>query len=159
MLVVPLYAFMPHTLGQAWNGNVEAVSTAFLPRWGAALIGVVHRPDRARIAAAAVCLLLLIWSDQYRALAMALTSPLLLVIALWQHRSDRRRRLGAVALAVASGVLLSGLGPAVGLPDHTLVVTLNPHARAAVEARARAHRRTAGPMRASISAPRPPPGR
>ncbi len=107
LLVAPLYAFMPHTLGEAWNGNVEAVSTAFLPLWGAALLGVVHRPDRARVARAAVCLLLLVWSNQDGALAMALTSPVLLVVALSQHRDAWRRRLGAVALAVALGALLS----------------------------------------------------
>lgn len=103
----PLHAFMPHTLGEAYNGNIEAISTAFTPLWGWALLRVVQRPGWASVAAAALTLPLLVWANQYWTIAMALVSPLLLGLALWQETEGRARRLGWVVLAVALGTVLS----------------------------------------------------
>lgn len=110
LLLAPAFAFCPHTLGEAYNGNIEAISTAFTPLWLWALVRVARAPSWPRVATGAVCLGLLVWTNQYWTIAMALASPFVLALVLWEQRATgpgTRRRLLAVTGTVVAGAALS----------------------------------------------------
>jgi len=102
-----VFAFHPHMLGEAYNGNVEAMATGWMPLWLWAMVRVIRHPSLARGAGAAGLLFLLLFNNQYFGLAMALVSAPLAVVALWGRDgpSGWVRRvlvLGAVVLAGAA---------------------------------------------------------
>ena len=105
VLAALTFAFAPHSLGEAFNGNVEALNTCWLPLWLWALVRALRWPGKGAAVLAGVALWLLLLANQYWALAMV---PVSAAVAAWElWRAREAGRLGAAALALASAV---GLG-------------------------------------------------
>jgi hypothetical protein len=103
------FACCPHLLGEAYNGNTEAINGAWCALWLWALLGVVKRPSVGRVVAGGVILAGLLISNQYYALVMAaLSGPVLLAALRWERAGETRlaRASVGVALTVALGLLL-----------------------------------------------------
>ncbi len=108
ILAALTFAFAPHSLGEAFNGNTEALNTCWLPLWLWALLRVLRWPGARTVVVAAVALWLLLLANQYWALAMAAVSAPVAAWQLWSRRGEgaTRRTLVALGAAVALGLVL-----------------------------------------------------
>ena len=109
LLAALTFAFAPHSLGEAYNGNMEALNTCWLPLWLWAMLRVLRLPRAGPVVAAAVALWLLLLANQYWALAMAAVSLPVVAQQLWCQRGQgpgTRRALLALGAAVAAGLVL-----------------------------------------------------
>ena len=106
------FAFAPHSLGEAYNGNMEALNTCWLPLWLWALLRVLRWPGARTAVAAALALWLLMLANQYWALAMAAVSAPVVAWELWRRRDRGMTRRSLVALAAAVGLALVLFSPA-----------------------------------------------
>jgi hypothetical protein len=113
-----VFAFAPHTLGEAFNGNIEALNTCWQPLWLWAMLRALRRPGWATAAATALLLWALLLANQYWALAMAAVSGPLALQRLWLQRGQGPpwRALAWLAAGLAAGLLL--FAPA-GLAIHS----------------------------------------
>ena len=102
------FAFAPHTLGEAFNGNIEALNTCWQPLWLWAMLVVLRRPGPATAAVAAAALWALLLTNQYWAIAMAAVSGPLVAQRLWRQRAlgPPWRALAWLGAAVGTGLLL-----------------------------------------------------
>jgi hypothetical protein len=103
------FACCPHLLGEAYNGNTEAVNGAWCALCLWALLRLVQRPGARRVALGGLVLAGLLISNQYYAVVMAFLSLPALLFALLRERPhgiSPARALAAVALAVGLGLLL-----------------------------------------------------
>ena len=95
------YAFCPHAIGEAYNGNTEALSHGWLPLWFASWIALLQTPSFKRSIWSALTLFALLVSNQYWGIAMAFagiaTLPLLYAHT-WKERT-----------IILSSVVLGGL--------------------------------------------------
>ena len=95
------YAFCPHALGEAYNGNMEALAHGWLPLWFLCWLKLMHSFSYSRFFCASLSLLALLISNQYWGIAMAfaglVTLPQLRNTS-WFHR-----------FAILGSVLLGGL--------------------------------------------------
>ena len=84
------YSFCPHALGEAYNGNIEALSHGWLPLWFLFWLRTIDSPSRRNILFASLSLLGLLISNQYWAIAMFFaglgTLPLMYPKS-WLHRA------------------------------------------------------------------------
>ena len=75
------YAFCPHALGEAYNGNIEALSHGWLPLWFYCWLKLIEKPSLSRVLYSALTLFGLLVSNQYWGIAMSFagfaTLPLL----------------------------------------------------------------------------------
>ncbi len=112
------FAFAPHTLGEAFNGNIEALNTCWQPLWLWAMLRALRRPGWATAAASALLLWALLLANQYWAMAMAAVSGPLLLQRLWLQRNQGSpwRAIAWLAAGVGAGLLL--FAPA-GLAIHS----------------------------------------
>ena len=112
VLAALTFAFAPHSLGEAYNGNMEALNTCWLPLWLWALLRVLRWPGKGAVAVAAVTLWLLLLANQYWALAMVPVSAGVAAWELWRARANGRLRASLVALGAAVGLGLLLFSPA-----------------------------------------------
>jgi hypothetical protein len=127
------FAACPHFLGEAFNGNPEAMAHGWMALWLWALLRLLQAPGWGRALAAAVALFLLFLGNQYYFLAMAAVSPAVLLGVVWARRSDggTRARLGWVVGAVVLGVALclpvvAAVQASIAAPDHLTLLNDEP---------------------------------
>lgn len=102
------YGYCPHVLGEAYNGNLDAMNVGWAPLWLWAMVRCAQTPGAGGVATAAVALWLLLVGNQYYAVAMAMTSGLVLLAVLAGWAGPRPRLLpavGRVTAAVSLGAL------------------------------------------------------
>lgn len=121
------FAFCPHSLGEVYNGNLEALASGFAPLWLFALLRVVRRPAPVPLAGAAVALFLLLSCNPYYAFAMAVASVPVLAVGLHTTAAPRRRALAFTAAAVAAGGLAfapvaARIVASIRAPDHLALI-------------------------------------
>ncbi len=119
------FAACPHFLGEAYNGNFEAMAHGWMPLWLWALVALVQAPSAGRTLAASGALFLLFLGNQYYFLAMAAVSPVVLAAELWRARAEGRTaaRIGWTTAAVGLGVALCLpvahlIDASIAAPDH-----------------------------------------
>ncbi len=96
----------PHLLGEVYNGNTEAAAGLWSPLWLWAMVRLVQRPSLGRAAVGGLLLAVLLSSNQYYALVMALVSGPVLLAALLR---ERQAPLGRVLLALSGALVLGAL--------------------------------------------------
>lgn len=103
-----VFAACPHFLGEAYNGNPEAMAHGWMALWLWALAWTLQAPSWRRALVLALALFLLFLGNQYYFLSMALASPVFGLWQLWRHRAGGRHgaRIGWSAAGVVGGVLL-----------------------------------------------------
>ena len=127
------FSVCPHFLGEAYNGNPEAMAHGWMALWLWAFLALLERPSPGRTVGASVALFLLFLGNQYFLLSMAAVSPLVLGVVLRAHGSDGRTRvrLGATVVAVAVGVALClpiiwAMKASIAAPDHLTILNDDP---------------------------------
>lgn len=101
-----IYAFCPHSLGEAFNGNIEAINTCWLAAWLFSWLRSMRDPDRINILLSSVFLCVLLVSNQYWALAMAMAAIPILGIELWTNSHRWKQLLKGALLSTLGGLLL-----------------------------------------------------
>ena len=101
-----IYAFCPHTLGEAFNGNIEALNTCWLPLWLWSWLKVMQHFNWKNTILSGVALFLLLIGNQYWGLAMAFAAPLVFVLCLLEDRQNWKRIFAAAFLSVLAGLIL-----------------------------------------------------
>ena len=96
------YAFCPHAIGEAYNGNLEAISHGWLPLWFASWIALLENPSLKRSILAALTLFVLLVSNQYWGIAMAFSGIATLPM-LYKHNWKKR---GLILSSVIGGGFL-----------------------------------------------------
>ena len=102
------FAFSPHSLGEAYNANSEALNVAWCAWWLWALLQAIRRPAWWRVPVGALVLMALLVGNQYFGLAMAAVSAPLALWGLWGVRRSGHVRASLLALTatVLLGLLL-----------------------------------------------------
>ena len=94
------YAFCPHALGEAYNGNIEALSHGWLPLWFYCWLKLIQAPSLPRTLYCAISLFALLVSNQYWGIAMSFAG--MATLPLLGKHSWKNRAL------IVSSVLLGG---------------------------------------------------
>ncbi len=103
------FSFCPHTIGEAYNGNLEAMATGWMPLWLWAMLRTIKAPGWRNALMAGLILALLPLNNPYYTLSMALASPPILALALWQWKESLtwKRALPWLAVTLFIGGLLA----------------------------------------------------
>ncbi|MEC8380965.1 MAG: hypothetical protein VXZ96_11615 [Myxococcota bacterium] len=101
-----IYAFCPHTLGEAFNGNIEALNTCWLPLWLWSWLKVMTHFTWKNTLISGVALFLLLIGNQYWGLAMAFAAPAVFAVCLLEDRTNWKRLFAAASLSVLVGLVL-----------------------------------------------------
>jgi hypothetical protein len=127
------FALCPHFLGEAYNGNPEAMAHGWMALWLWAFVALLRAPSAARAGGAAVALFLLFLGNQYFLLSMAAVSAFVLAGVVWARRGDgrTRARLGWTVAAVGLGVVLclpvvAAMQASIAAPDHLTILNDEP---------------------------------
>lgn len=83
-----IYGFCPHQLGEAYNGNLDAMNIGWLPLWLAAMVNIIKRRGVGPVLLGALALFLLFLGNQYYAIAAAVLSAPIALLALWHHGNE-----------------------------------------------------------------------
>lgn len=95
------YAFCPHALGEAYNGNIEALAHGWLPLWFLCWRTLIETPSVRRSLYASVALFALLVSNQYWGIAMAFAGLATLPLLIKHTWRDRVVILSSVVLGGA----------------------------------------------------------
>lgn len=101
-----VYAFCPHTLGEAFNGNIEALNTCWLPLWLWSWLKVMDEKNWKNILFSGGVLFLLLIGNQYWGLAMAFVAPLIFLFKIIQSRTRWRSVMWGASASVGVGIIL-----------------------------------------------------
>jgi hypothetical protein len=101
------FSFHPHMLGEAYNGNLEALAAGWMPlaAWG--LLRALRRATWSSGVVAGLLVFLLALNNPYYGFALALALPLLVAAGLWAWWGERPA--WARLAAVGGGGLLGSL--------------------------------------------------
>ena len=102
MIMGLVYAFCPHALGEAYNGNMEAIAHGFLPLWLCTWVMVLQTPSLKHSMYCGIALFFLLLSNQYWAGAMSICG---FVMFIGQLKKTWKEILWPL-LSVALGVVL-----------------------------------------------------
>ncbi len=101
------FSFHPHMLGEAYNGNLEALAAGWMPlaAWG--LLRALRRASWPCALLAGLLVFLLALNNPYFGFALALALPLLVAVGLWAWRGERPvwARIGAIVGGGLAGSL------------------------------------------------------
>ena len=114
------YAFMPHNLGEIYNGNQEALAVCWLPFWLWSMFALLRRPGVIRALVAGAMLFLLLINNQYFGLAMAMASGPLAIMGLWHWREGQGVWKPALWLAGAVGLGVALFWPSYLMINHSI---------------------------------------
>ena len=101
-----IYAFCPHTLGEAFNGNIEALNTCWLPFWLWSWLRAMRRPRVSTIVRSSLLLFCLLVSNQYWAIALAMVSIPLGLQQLYLPTNRWRSTLFGGVMSIVGGLCL-----------------------------------------------------
>ncbi len=125
------FAVCPHFLGEAYNGNFEAMAHGWMALWLWAMVAVLQHPGWIRALLAGIGLFLLFVGNQYYFLAMVLASPVLGLAVLSTAQDRWAARVGWAAAGVVLGIVLCvpiivALRTSIEAPDHLTLLDNTP---------------------------------
>ena len=95
------FAFCPHALGEAYNGNIEALAHGWLPLWFVCWHKLIEKPSIYRSIYASIALFALLVSNQYWGIAMVFAGMVTLPLLKEHNWRNRLTILSSVVLGAA----------------------------------------------------------
>ena len=112
------YAFCPHALGEAYNGNIEALAHGWLPLWFLSWHKLIDNPSLYRSLWSSIALFALLVSNQYWGIAMVFAGLATLPLI---RKHTWRNRIIILASVVFGGILFAPVAYSIWTSLHAAV--------------------------------------